>query len=68
MGVVMVAAVALAAGVLMVLTAVGAHRRGAGVAVVVASGLFFPITWTAWYLRDERPYQRTPRRTRAERA
>ena len=42
---------------LMVLTASGERRRGHGVLVAIAAGLFFPVTWAAWYLRDERPYQ-----------
>ena len=29
--------------------------------LVVLAGLFFPVTWTIWYLRDERPYRRTHR-------
>ncbi len=44
---------------LPVLTALGAHRRGAGPALALIAGLFFPITWTAWYLRDEHPYRRS---------
>jgi hypothetical protein len=43
--------------VLPVLTAVGARRRGYGVAAALITGLFFPVTWTVWYLRDERPYR-----------
>ena len=42
---------------LMGLTASGERRRGHGVLVAIAAGLFFPVTWAAWYLRDERPYQ-----------
>jgi hypothetical protein len=38
---------------LAVLTAIGAHRRGDGLAVSVVAGLAYPITWVAWYLRDE---------------
>ena len=40
------------------LTALGVRRRGNGLAVAVAAGLFFPITWAVWYLRDEHPYRR----------
>lgn len=40
----------------MGLTAVGERRRGHGMVLVVAAGLFFPVTWAAWYLRDEHPY------------
>ena len=39
--------------VVMVLTAIGAHRRGGHTATAVASGLCFPLTWVVWYLRDE---------------
>ena len=41
----------------MGLTASGERRRGHGIAVTVAAGIFFPITWTVWYVRDERPYR-----------
>ena len=44
---------------LPVLTALGAHRRGNAVQLAVLAGLFFPVTWTVWYLRDEHPYRRT---------
>jgi hypothetical protein len=43
---------------LPVLTALGAHRRGSEVPLAVLAGLFFPVTWTVWYLRDEHPYRR----------
>jgi hypothetical protein len=46
---------------LMAFTATGERRRGHGVGVAFAAGLFFPITWAVWYVRDERPY-RTSRR------
>jgi hypothetical protein len=50
-------AVALAAGAVVLalagLTAVGERRRGHGTGVAVVAGLFFPVTWVAWYLRDE---------------
>lgn len=55
-----VAAVLLVAGVLLAcmgLTASGERRRGHGLAVTVAAGIFFPVTWAVWYLRDERPYR-----------
>jgi hypothetical protein len=42
---------------LMGLTATGGHRRGQGVAGALAAGLFFPITWVVWYVRDERPWR-----------
>lgn len=56
-------AVGLALGVgvvwlaLMGLTATGEHRRGHGVFLVLAAGVFFPITWIVWYLVDEQPYR-----------
>jgi len=40
-----------------VLTAVGARRRGYGVVAALVTGLFFPVAWSVWYLRDERPYR-----------
>ena len=42
---------------LMVLTATGERRRGKGTGVALAAGLFFPITWIVWYLRDQHPYR-----------
>lgn len=41
---------------LMTLTGLGAHRRGLAALPASLAGLFFPVTWTVWYLRDERPY------------
>ena len=38
---------------LMTLTALGERRRGARVVTAVVAGLFFPLAWTAWYVRDE---------------
>jgi hypothetical protein len=49
LGLVVVAGLALA---LAVLTAVGARRRGAPVALAVAEGAVFPLTWIAWYAVD----------------
>lgn len=40
------------------LTAVGARRRDAGMAVTVLAGVCFPVTWVLWYVRDQHPYQR----------
>jgi len=40
------------------LTALGARRRGNGLLSAAVAGLFFPVTWTVWYLRDEHPYRR----------
>lgn len=61
--VVVVLAEALVLVVLMVLTAVGSRRRGKSVAGAATSGLFFPITWAVWYLRDDPRW--LDRRTRA---
>ena len=47
---------------LPVLTGLGAHRRGLAIPLVVLAGVFFPVTWTVWYLRDEHPYRRAHRR------
>lgn len=54
------AAIALVA--LMTLTAFGARRRGCRLASSVLAGVFFPVAWTVWYLRDEHPYDRTAHR------
>lgn len=40
---------------LMVLTATGQRRRGHGLVLALVAGLFFPVTWTVWYLLDEHP-------------
>lgn len=48
----------LVAVALAVSTGMGARRRGAGWPLAVVSGLAFPVTWTVWYLRDERPFRR----------
>ncbi len=55
---IVVFALVLASGLiaLMVLTAVGARTRGSSITQASLAGLFFPVTWTAWYLRDEHPY------------
>jgi len=47
-----VAAVALVGAVLLLLmglTASGERRRGHGTGLVLAAGIFFPITWVVWY-------------------
>ncbi|CAN5236995.1 hypothetical protein BH09ACT12_BH09ACT12_33930 [soil metagenome] len=49
---------AVVLGALVALTAVGASRRGAGLALAAVAGVFFPVTWTVWYVVDERPYER----------
>jgi hypothetical protein len=43
---------------LAVLTALGARERGAAMPVAVVAGLFFPVSWVAWYVRDEYPHRR----------
>ncbi len=51
-------AILLLSGVLLppvALTAVGAGHRGQPWHRAALSGLFFPATWTIWYVRDERP-------------
>jgi hypothetical protein len=30
-------------------------HRGVGVPLAVLAGLVFPVTWTVWYVRDQRP-------------
>jgi len=54
-----VAALVLLGGVLalVVLTGVGARRRGQTALPASLAGVFFPVTWVVWYLRDERPYR-----------
>ena len=58
-GLVTVAALALTPLALVVmmaaLTVVGSRRRGADLGLAVLSGLFFPVTWVAWYVWDEQP-------------
>ena len=44
----------------MILTVVGQSRRGHGPVSAVVAGMLFPLTWIAWYVRDEHPYG-TPR-------
>jgi hypothetical protein len=39
-------------------TAAGARRRGLSAWLAAVCGLFFPVTWTVWYLVDERPFGR----------
>ena len=43
---------------LVVLTAIGARRRGNSAAIAILAGLAYPVTWVVWYLRDEHPYTR----------
>ena len=43
----------------------GARRRGQGWGLACLSGLFFPVTWTIWYLVDDHAAGgRTSRRQR----
>jgi hypothetical protein len=44
---------------LMFLTAQGASRRGLALLPALLAGLFFPVTWVVWYVRDEHPYRMT---------
>ena len=55
---VVVYALVLASAVvaLMLLTSLGARRRGSAVLPAALAGIFFPVTWTVWYVRDEHPY------------
>jgi hypothetical protein len=55
---VVVGLLVVVAGGLGVLTALGSRRRGAGWAITGLSGLFFPVTWVAWYVRDGAATQR----------
>lgn len=59
--VIIVLPVVLGLVALMTLTAIGAHRRGRGLPGSAAAGVFFPVTWAAWYVRDEHPYRRARR-------
>jgi hypothetical protein len=47
---------------LPVLTAIGGHQRGLPIPFAILSGIFFPVTWAVWHLRDEHPYRRTKSR------
>jgi hypothetical protein len=37
---------------LAALTASGSRRRGAGPWSAAIGGVFFPVTWVIWYVRD----------------
>jgi predicted membrane metal-binding protein len=54
--VVFVLVLASAVVALMVLTALGARRRGSSVLQAAIAGIVFPVTWSVWYARDEHPY------------
>ena len=62
---ILVVATAVAAASLVlcvaVLTGIGSYRRGTPIPLSVLAGTAFPVTWTAWYVRDEHPYHRTHR-------
>jgi hypothetical protein len=46
---------------LALLTALGASQRGCTLPLSVLAGLFYPATWTLWYIEDEHPYRRNRR-------
>jgi hypothetical protein len=46
---------------LMILTGLGAYRRGLAALPASLAGLVFPIARILWYLRDERPYRNAHR-------
>jgi hypothetical protein len=54
--VVVVVVVAILFLPLALLTALGSRARGASLAGVLVSAVFFPVAWTVWYLKDEHPY------------
>lgn len=43
-----------------VLTAIGQRRRGGSGALAAGSIVLFPAYWITWYLRDTKPFTRTP--------
>ena len=53
-----IAAVLLATALL---TGLGSQHRSPGLTRAMVSGIFFPITWAVWYVRDEHPYARASR-------
>ncbi|GAA4810402.1 hypothetical protein GCM10025786_13420 [Nocardioides caeni] len=57
-----VMAVAAIGGVvaLAVLTGLGARCRGTSVVLAGVAAVFFPVTWVAWYVRDEVPHRTLP--------
>lgn len=56
--VVVILALAVLGALLVLLTGLGARRRGLDVLPASVAGLFFPLTWIVWYVRDEHPYRR----------
>jgi len=53
MALTVLAAIPLGILALMVLTTLGARRRGNRLPVALVSGVLFPVTWAVWYSRDE---------------
>jgi len=56
-------ALLLLGGVLLapvILTAVGARRRGQPWHIALVSAVLFPAAWTLWYVADEHPLRRRP--------
>jgi hypothetical protein len=49
----------VAAAPFAVLTAIGSYHRTGEASLAVVSGVFFPATWVAWYVRDELPRRRS---------
>ncbi len=47
-----VALVVVAYGFLVLLTAIGCHRRGNSLMVTTVSAVLFPLAWTGWYIND----------------
>ena len=43
----------------VVLTAIGSHRRGTSLPLSILAGVAFPGTWIVWYVNDDQPYHRT---------
>ena len=39
---------------LAILTGLGQRRRGVRPLTVAMAGVFFPVTWVGWYVRDRR--------------
>lgn len=46
---------------LALLTALGARQRGLAMPAALLTGVFYPVTWTVWYVKDEHPYRRAYR-------
>ncbi|BDE59621.1 hypothetical protein REA19_26370 [Prescottella equi] len=43
-----------------VLTAIGQRRRGGSGVLAAGAIVLFPAYWITWYLRDTKPFNRTP--------